>query len=105
MTKQQDKIAVDTASAAQLVKTTAEQTATALNIQYIQRDMAEMKLSLATLATSQDGKVEELAAKHEKDVIVVDQRIDTLSKTVNIGIGIAIAASTLMPFVYKILFK
>ena len=46
MNKAQDIIAVDAAKAAQLIKSTAEQTATSINISYIQKDMADVKQSL-----------------------------------------------------------
>jgi len=87
MTKQSDYLARDAAKVAKLVKETAESTATALNIQYIQRDIADMKVAIEKLTCSQEGKVE------------------SLEKLVYTGMGIAIAFSFGIPIVLKFVFK
>lgn len=90
MTKSSDQIAADAAKAAQLIKNTADQTATALNIQYIQRDMADMKAALEKLASAQDGKIEDL-----------QKEVEALRKTVYIGMGIATAFAFAIPILVK----
>jgi len=94
MTKAQDALAKEAAKAAQLIKQTAEQTATALNIQYIQRDISDMKIAITKLAENQDGKIKDIQCQTED-----------LAKTVNIGIGIAIAFSFIIPLLIKFAFK
>jgi len=94
MTAKTDQLAVDSARAAALVKSTAEQTATALNIQYIQRDISEMKGAIDKLAAAQDGKIETLETK-----------VEALTRTVAIGIGIATTIAFSFPILIKILYK
>ena len=94
MTKSQDKMAIDAANAANLIKSTAESTATALNIQYMQKDIGEIKTDIKTLVATQDGKVEELQNK-----------IDGLQRTVAIGIGIASTIAFAFPILIKFLVK
>lgn len=87
-------MAADAAKAAALIKSTAETTATALNIQYIQKDILEIKDSVKSLVSVQDGKVAEL-----------ENKIDGLSRTVYIGIGIAMAISFGFPLIMKYIVK
>lgn len=94
MTNKQDKIAIDAANAANLIKSTAESTATALNIQYIQKDVLEIKDAIKSLMASQDGKVGEL-----------EKKIDALNRTVYVGIGIATAFAFAIPILIKFLIK
>lgn len=94
MTTGQDKLSLDAAKAAQLIKSTAETTATALNIQYIQKDIQEIKEVIKGLMTTQDGKVSEL-----------EKKIDALNRTVFIGIGIATTIAFLLPLLIKYLVK
>lgn len=86
MTKTAERL-TEEATAAQLVKTTAEQTATALNIQYIQKDVAEIKLDIKSMATAQDGKVDKLQTQ-----------ISYLQKVVYMGLGGLTVLSFLLKF-------
>lgn len=76
MTKTQDNLARDAARAAALIKATAEATATTLNIQYIQKDILEIKDAIKALVAGQDSKLDEMQDK-----------IDFLSKMVYMGLG------------------
>lgn len=90
MTKSGDKIAVEAAKAATLVKATAESTATALNIQYIQKDILEIKEGIKGLTAMQNDKIDLLEAKYE-----------ALSKLVYIGVGASSVLSILLRFWVK----
>lgn len=90
MTKTQDRLALDAAKAAQIVKTTAETTATALNIQFIQKDILEIKESIKLIVSTQDGKVQEL-----------EKKIDFLQKMVYMGMGGLTALSFALKFFIK----
>ena len=94
MTKAGDRIAVDAARAAALIKTTAESTATALNIQYIQKDILEIKESIKQIISTQDGKVQEL-----------EKKIDSLQRAVAMGIGIASTIAFTLPILINLFFK
>lgn len=94
MTTAQDKLSIDAAKAASLIKSTAESTATALNIQYIQKDILEIKEAIKGLSKTQEGKVEDL-----------EKKIEALSRTVFIGIGIATAIAFGIPLLIKFLVK
>jgi hypothetical protein len=87
MTQAQDQIAVDAAKAARIIKETAEQTATSLNISYIQKDISEIKENIKALAMAQDGKVDDL----KKDVYY-------LQKVVYMGLGGLTVLSFLLKF-------
>lgn len=63
--KEDNNIAREAAKAAALVKATAESTAVALNIEYMQKDISEIKEGIKSLALNQDGKVQELERKYE----------------------------------------
>jgi hypothetical protein len=81
-------------AAAALIKSTAETTAVALNIQYIQRDILEIKGSLKDMIGQQDNKINGL-----------EEKIDKVTSTVNIGIGIATSIAILFPILIKFLIK
>ena len=82
------------ATAAALIKSTAETTATALNIQYIQRDILDIKGTLKSMADAQETKQQRL-----------EERVDNLAKMVWIGMGIAVGISFLSPFLQKLFIK
>lgn len=90
MTKAQDQLTLDAAKAASLIKTTAETTATALNISYIQQDIAEIKESVKSLAENQDGKIDKL-----------QNQISYLQKVVYMGLGGLTVLSFLLKFFIK----
>lgn len=90
MTKTQDFLALDAAKAARIVKETAEQTATTLNISYIQKDIAEIKENLRVLAQSQDGKVED-----------IQKQLAYIQKVVYMGLGGITVLSFLLKFFIK----
>lgn len=92
MKKDEDNKSNAVAEAAALIKTTAETTATALNIQYIQRDILDIKASLKEITENQESKDERR-----------DQRVDNLAKMVWIAMGIAITISFISPFVLKLI--
>lgn len=89
MTKIVDRLTEET-RAAQIVKATAEQTATSLNISYIQKDVAEIKLDIKSMTTAQDGKVEQLQTQ-----------ISYLQKVVYMGLGGLTVLSFLLKFFIK----
>ena len=90
MTKTEDKIAVDAAKAASLIKQTAESTATALNIQYMQKDISAINLKLDKIVETQEGKVAAL-----------ENKIESLQRTVAIGIGVASTIAFALPLLIK----
>ena len=98
MTKTAD-IAKDAAKAAALVQETADRTATALNIQYIQKDVAEIKTDIKNLVAAQAAFVP-LTAHNE-----LANQVSALSKTVYVGIGIATAFSFVIPLFLKFFIK
>ena len=71
MTKSADRLLIDAQKAASLIKQTAETTATALNIQYIQKDILEIKVGIKSLTTTQDTKIAEL----EKKIDVMQKQV------------------------------
>lgn len=94
MTKNTDQIAIDAAKAAQLIKSTADATATALNIQYIQKDIQEIKDSIKGLVEASDGKIDAL-----------EKKIDALNRLVFIGVGIASTIAIAFPLMIKFFAK
>lgn len=94
MTKDSDQLAIDAAKAANLIKSTAESTATALNIQYIQKDILEIKESIKSLVSASDGKIEQM-----------EKKIDNLNRLVFIGVGIASTIAIAFPLMIKFLAK
>lgn len=60
-----DKITKASENAAQLIKTTAENTAMALNIQYIQRDIVEIKAGQRESSQRLEQALKEINAKDE----------------------------------------
>lgn len=101
----QNKMDADAAKAAQLIKSTAETTATALNIQYIQKDIVEIKDSVKTLVAASDGKIEMLESKIEQLNKDMGEKIDRLNKTAYMGIGIAMTIAVVFPILIKFLTK
>lgn len=90
MGKAQDQLAVDAAKAARIIKETAEQTATSLNISYIQKDIADIKENIKSLAANQDGKVEE-----------IQKQLAYVQKVVYMGLGGLTVLSFLLKFFIK----
>ena len=90
MTTKSDNLAADAAKAARIIKETTESTATALNIQYIQKDIVEIKEAVKSLAANQDGKIEELQNK-----------FDNLSKIVYITAGSLTVMEVALKFLVK----
>lgn len=105
MTTASDKLASDAVKAAQLIKTTAEQTATSINISYIQKDMVEVKQTLKEMigvfVTTKDF------AEHEKRVDDHEVRIRTLEegmwKLVGVSSIIASIITVLGTFLLKLI--
>lgn len=80
--------------AAQLIKQTAQETATALNIQYIQRDISDLKSAYTKLAESQDGKAGRL-----------ETQIQGQAKIIYMGIGASMAFSIFLPLLVHFFVK
>ena len=99
MTKSQDNMARDAAKAAALVQETADRTANALNIQFIQKDVAEIKLDIKTIAAQQITFIpkSEYDVNHEE----LQKQIDYLTKIIYIAIGISMAAEVALKFFIK----
>ena len=89
-----DNIVVDAAKAAALIKSTAESTATALNIQYMQKDISEIKEGIKSLITTQDGKIEEL-----------EKKIESQGRTLNYGLGALGVLTFVIPLLMKFFIK
>lgn len=101
MTKREDNIAQDAAKAAQLIKTTAEQTATTLNIQYMQRDISAINTKLDKIVEAQEGRIKDL----EDQIAKLSDKQDRTNKTVAIGIGVASTLAVVFPFLVKFISK
>lgn len=83
-TREDNSVAKEAAKAAALIKQTAESTATALNIQYMQKDIVEIKEGIKLLALNQDNKVIDLERKYEnlsKVVYVISGSLAVLQLT------------------------
>lgn len=94
MTTAQDKLSIDAAKAATLIKSTAESTATALNIQYIQKDILEIKEAVKGIITAQDGKIADL-----------EKKIEAMQKTMYMGMGLITAFAFAIPILIRFLVK
>jgi hypothetical protein len=93
------ELARETAKAAALVKETAERTATALNIQYIQKDVAEIKLDIKQMTTQQLNFLpkSEYDVRHEELI----QKMEFLTKIVYMGMGGVTALTFVLKFFIK----
>lgn len=82
--------------AAALIKTTAESTATALNIQYIQKDILEIKQSLKDINTLYVTQTE--FVEHLKDDADHELRIRTIEQSMWKWLGISTTAGMVLSF-------
>lgn len=99
MTKTQDNMANDAAKAAALIKQTAEATATSLNIQYMQKDIVEIKMGIKSLQATQETFIPTATAEARHNQI--DVKIDYLTKMIYMGLGGLTALSFLLKFFVK----
>lgn len=100
MTKVEDTA---TAAAAALVKSTADQTATSLNIQYIQRDIAEIKASVRGFEGQFVSRTEFSALT--KSVEVSLDHMDGLEGVVQKGLGAVGVLAFIVPLIIKFFVK